>query len=191
VTVHELEFVFRRNSGTVLRRANELLGDPEAARDVLQDVFVRALNAQPKVSIEGTLSGWLYRTTTNLCLDRLRDSGRRRRILSRSEPCPVAGLDPGMDAQLTVRALLRFVPENMQTLVIHYFVDQMSQDEISSLTGIPRRTIGYQLDQFRARARALLMMGVQSDGPASRGVPGRKSLPSASWRISSSASARR
>jgi DNA-directed RNA polymerase specialized sigma24 family protein len=67
-----------------------------------------------------------------------------------------------VDDQLTVRALLRFVPDDMQELAIYYFVDQMSQDEIAGLTGIPRRTIGYQLGQFRARARAILMT---NDGP--------------------------
>lgn len=156
MTVRDLEFLFRNNSMTVLRRANQLLGDPEAARDVLQEVFLRALNAQPEVSTDGTLGGWLHRITTNLCLDRLRDGRRRRRILSRSAPHPVARCEPGCDAQLTARALLRLVPEATRAIVIHHFVDQMSQDEISLLTGIPRRTIGYRLEQFRTRARAVM-----------------------------------
>jgi RNA polymerase sigma-70 factor (ECF subfamily) len=156
VTVRELEFLFHDNRRAVLRRASRLLGDPEAARDVLQDVFLRALRARPAVSAGGTLGGWLHRITTNLCLDRLRDTSRRSRILSRSAPDPVVPYEPGCDAQLTARALLRLVPEEMQAIVVFHFVDQMSQDEISSLTGIPRRTIGYRLEQFRVRARAAM-----------------------------------
>jgi DNA-directed RNA polymerase specialized sigma24 family protein len=53
------------------------------------------------------------------------------------------------DAALTVRALLENVPEDVQDIAVYYFVDQMSQDEIALLLSIPRRTIGYRIEQFR------------------------------------------
>ena len=44
----------------------------------------------------------------------------------------------------------------MLEIAVYYFVDQMSQDEIALLTSIPRRTVGYRLEQFRARALAVV-----------------------------------
>ena len=99
--------------------------------------------------------GWLYRITTNLCLSGMRDRNRRRQILDRWAPRPANAVVPATDSALTVRALLRDIPDDLQELAIYYFVDDMSQAEIAALTGIPRRTIGYRLEQFRSRIQAI------------------------------------
>lgn len=42
------------------------------ADEVLQDTFVRALEARPKVSADAPLAPWLFRVAMRLCIDRLR-----------------------------------------------------------------------------------------------------------------------
>jgi len=42
----------------LLRYATRLLGDPDRARDAVQDTFVRLL-AQPSPAVEGHLAEWL------------------------------------------------------------------------------------------------------------------------------------
>jgi len=130
------------------------MNDPDAGKDVMQEVFLRAFKARAEFTAAVSPLAWLYRITTNICLNRLRDSGRRRDILKRSfsPDEPVAGTS--VDALLTVRTLLLHLPEQVQEIAIYYFVDQMSQDEISSLLAIPRRTVGYRLEQFRSLAQA-------------------------------------
>jgi DNA-binding transcriptional regulator LsrR (DeoR family) len=51
---------------------------------------------------------------------------------------------------------MRQVPESLQEIAVYYFVDHLSQDEIANLVGMPRRTVAYRLEQFRARAIAIL-----------------------------------
>ena len=108
--------------------------------------------------------GWLYRVTTNLCLTGMRDLKRRKRILERwtSAPAPGTAALPA-DSALTVRSLLRDVPDKLQELAVYYFVDEMSHAEIAALTGIPRRTVGYRLEQFRLRALAGYAAGATDD----------------------------
>ena len=72
---------------------------------------------------------------------------------------------PATDTALTIQALLRDVPDDLQELAIYYFVDDMSQEEIAELTGIPRRTVGYRLEQFRARAQAADSLVGESAAP--------------------------
>jgi RNA polymerase sigma-70 factor (ECF subfamily) len=154
-----LEGLFRRYSRTVFRRARAILGDGDAAKDVVQEVFLRAMSTTHG---RGEADGgdlplaWLYRVTTNLCLKRLRDTGRRRRLLDRFLPRLESGALPAVDEALTVRALLRNVPEPLQEIAVYYFVDHMSQDEIAALVGLPRRTVGYRLEQFRTRVFAVV-----------------------------------
>jgi len=128
--------------------------DGESAKDVMQEVFLRAFEARAEFTAAASPLAWLYRVTTNNCLNRLRDARRRRTILGRNFAGDSPGVAPTADAALTVRALLGNLPEDVQEIAIYYFVDQMSQEEISTLLAVPRRTVGYRLEQFRVLARA-------------------------------------
>ena len=151
MSANELESLFRLYGRYVLGRASAMLGDGDAAKDVMQEVFTRALKARADLPNAAASMGWLYRITTNLCLSSMRDRNRRRRILDRWALRSANAVVPETDSALTVRALLRDVPEELQELAMYYFVDDMSQAEIAALTGIPRRTVGYRLEQFRSR----------------------------------------
>jgi len=135
------------------------MGDREAGKDVTQEVFLRALQARAEFSSAASQLGWLYRITTNNCLNRLRDARRRRDALERTWNDGEPITHPTTEAALTVRALLERVPEDTQEMAVYYFIDQMSQDEISLLMSIPRRTIGYRLEQFRAQALEVIGNG--------------------------------
>src|SRR5262245_25998811 len=150
-----LEELYQRYSRSVFRRACALMGDAEAGRDVMQEVFLRAFEARAEFTAAASPLSWLYRITTNACLNRLRDNRRRQKILKRTFGPDEPVQKPTTDALLTVRALLERAPEDIQEIVVCYFIDQMSQDEIALMLSIPRRTIGYRLEQFRTMALAL------------------------------------
>jgi RNA polymerase sigma-70 factor (ECF subfamily) len=153
-----LEQLYRTYSRSVFRRASALMGDRDAGQDVMQEVFLRVFRARAEFDAAASPLAWLYRITTNICLNRLRDSGRRRDILDRArapgEPSTEGNGDGAVEAALTVRALLGHVPEEVQEIAIYYFVDQMSQEEIATLLAIPRRTIAYRIERFRSLTRA-------------------------------------
>jgi len=163
MSADELESLFRLYGHHVLRRAQSILGDGDAAKDVMQEVFARALNARAVLPNAAATMGWLYRITTNICLSGMRDRNRRRQILDRWVPNPTSATVPATDSALTIQALLRDLPDDLQELAVYYFVDDMSQAEIAELTGIPRRTVGYRLEQFRARAQAADVPVVDSE----------------------------
>jgi RNA polymerase sigma-70 factor (ECF subfamily) len=153
VDSNDLEGIFRTYGRVVFRRARAILGEPDAAKDIVQEVFLRVVSARDEFAAVLSPVDWLYRVTTNLCLKRIRDRASRERILKTSSPAvPAPRPERAADASLTVRALLRSVPESLQEIAIYYFVDQMSQDEIAALLGIPRRTVSFRLAQFRTAA---------------------------------------
>ena len=151
-----LDDLYRRYSASVFRRACLLMGNRDTGKDVMQEVFLRALRARAEFSGAASQLSWLYRITTNLCLNRLRDARRRRNAHERTRSDGEPSTEGDTDAALTVRALLEQVPEDTQEMAVYYFIDQMSQDEIALLTSIPRRTVGYRLERFRAQALALV-----------------------------------
>src|SRR3954465_5555530 len=74
-----LERTFAEQHGPLTRYATRLLGDPERARDVVQDSFVK-LMAQPRDVINGHTVEWLFTVCRHRALDVLRKEGRMRRF---------------------------------------------------------------------------------------------------------------
>ena len=70
----ELEALYRSYGALVKRRARGILGDEQEAQDAMQEVFVRVIAAMGEFRGQSQPSTWLYRITTNLCLNRIRDS---------------------------------------------------------------------------------------------------------------------
>lgn len=146
--------LYARYSRSVRRRAASMLSDRDAAKDVMQEVFLRALGARAEFTAARSPLTWLNRIATNLCLNRLRDTRRRRNILEQVTSFDESSTGPVGDVALTLETLLTKVPPDLQEIAVYYYVDQMSQEEIASMLAVPRRTVGYRLEQFLDLARA-------------------------------------
>jgi RNA polymerase sigma-70 factor (ECF subfamily) len=144
----DLEEVYARYSRSVYRRALRLLGDAEAARDATQEVFVRVLRAGGDVPAEPTPTAWLYRVTTNFCLNQLRDRNRQEALLTANyldaDIAPAAA-----ETRATIRQVLTRIPEDLHEVAIYFFVDELTYDEIAPLLQVSRRTVSNRLAAFR------------------------------------------
>lgn len=65
-SLNALGDLFDRHQHMVYRTALAVTGDPAAASDLLQDVFLRMHRFADRVDPDRPLEPWLYRTTTNL-----------------------------------------------------------------------------------------------------------------------------
>lgn len=61
----------------VLNHAFRMLGNSADAEDAAQDIFIRVFRAMAHFNEESAFSTWLYRITTNVCLDVLRKRKRQ------------------------------------------------------------------------------------------------------------------
>ncbi|MGA9521183.1 MAG: sigma-70 family RNA polymerase sigma factor [Myxococcaceae bacterium] len=151
-----LEELYIRHGPMVLRRAQAILGDRETSLDVMQEVFISALRASAEFRGQASHVTWLYRITTNLCFNRLRDGGRRAELLqTRHAPTEEPTHTGTSDERLTLTQILRQVPAELVEVGVYYFVDQMSHEEIAELIGVSRRTVGNRVEAFLAHARRL------------------------------------
>lgn len=160
----EIRALFSRYGPLVLRRARRILGNEAEAEDATQDVFIKVLASIETFRGESQPSTWLYRITTNLCLNRIRDHRRHRDRLAQENAGRVEGpLDSGPpENRLTITTLLAALPPELSETAVYYYVDEMDQEEIAALTGIARRTVGYRLERFRALALERLGRGPET-----------------------------
>jgi len=146
--IHSLYQGYR---GNVLKWARQLLHNDQAAEDATQEVFLRLLDDNERMLRHPEPVAWLYRVTTNFCLNRLRDEKRRSRLIARNLP---ANDQRGSDAETRalVVDILKHVPTDLQEIAVYYHADGMTCDEIAELVGVSRRTIGNRLVAFQSVA---------------------------------------
>jgi RNA polymerase sigma-70 factor (ECF subfamily) len=181
----EIEALFRRYGPLVRRRARSILGNEHEADEALQEVFVRVLAAGADFRGESLPSTWLYRITTNLCLNRLRDQRRHRERLEREADAEQVSMaadaaaprEASADRRAVLRQVLARVPEDLAQIAVHYHVDEMDQEEIAAVLGVSRRTVGYRLERFREEALRVLGAASHAAEPVAAGAPGRGPKP--------------
>ena len=96
----------------------------------------------------------MYRSVTNLALNRLRDR-KRRRALIEAHTASLNGSSEPSD-RLLIRQILGLVGKREAEVAVYYYIEELEQQEIAALLELPRRTVGRRLEAFRRRAEALL-----------------------------------
>ena len=175
-----------RYEKTVYNLALRMVGDRADAADMTQEAFVKAWTNLPSYRGESRFSAWLYRITTNVCLDFLRHKSRRPQVsLSTSDDDEERQLDipdpKSMPEELLMkklgmeavhRGLERLPPKHRQILVMRE-LGGLSYSEIAAQLSLEEGTVKSRI--FRARKRLcayLLKSGNISDELASKETKG-------------------
>lgn len=163
-STQELEQLYTRYAHLVYRRCLLLLGDAADAEDAMQEVFVKAYRSLGRFRGEAAPSSWLYRISTNHCLNLLRSRKRRRRRLERqaAESALLERVDADkLEAVAAVRELLPRFDRRTQQMAIYYFVDGMSQQEVAAQVGASVPTVRKYLKKFIERANRRVGRGTE------------------------------
>jgi RNA polymerase sigma factor (sigma-70 family) len=153
-----LEHLIAQQQLPLLRYATRLLRDPDRARDVVQDTFVK-LMAEPPGALDGHAVEWLYTVCRNRALDVLRKE-RRLRPLGDVEDLPTAAPEarPGRaleqaEARASVLELIGGLPPNQQEVVRLKFQHGFSYKEIARITGLSVTNVGFLIHTAVSRLR--------------------------------------
>ncbi len=137
-----------RFEGQLLHYATRLLGDPEAASDVVQDTFMR-LCGQDRHKVSDHLAEWLFTVCRNRALDVLRKEHRMSQLkedqVSRClNPAPgPAEVAERHDLGDRVLALMDSLPINQREVLRLKFQNGFSYQEISRISGHSVSNVGY------------------------------------------------
>ncbi|HEY0712223.1 MAG TPA: RNA polymerase sigma factor, partial [Polyangia bacterium] len=151
-----LSALYQRWSSRVLRRARLILQDDDLAKDVRQEVFLRALCAGFTFRDDPQALSWLYRVTTNLCLNHRRNGARRGALTQAFFGALPEPSENASDDMLIVRTLLDRTSPDLSDIAGYYYFHGMTHDEIAGATGLRRRTVCNRLEAFRTQAACAL-----------------------------------
>jgi RNA polymerase sigma-70 factor (ECF subfamily) len=142
-----LSEVYEACAPSAFRRARSLLGSDADAWDVVQDVFCRLAGGTLLAAVRERPMRYVYRATTNACLNALQ--ARRVRVRD-AEAIPTA---PAQAEAVHARDLLEKLDRRLDDLdrriLVLCFHDGLPQEEIAEILGVWRRTVGRRLARLR------------------------------------------
>jgi RNA polymerase sigma-70 factor (ECF subfamily) len=139
----------------VYRTALAIIGDPEMAADLLQEVFLRLNRFADRIDPQRPLEPWLYRVTTNLAYTWV----KRRRWLQPLEEIAewFSGDQNEQPAQAVesheewrqIENAIQTLPLAQRLVIVHYYINDCSLEEISQILDVPTGTVKSRLHYGR------------------------------------------
>jgi RNA polymerase sigma-70 factor, ECF subfamily len=166
-----------RYQGRAYRLALRVLRDEEAARDAVQDAFVKAYTALGRFEGRSSFFTWFYRLVMNQCLDAKRRDKSAREVAFEEGGAQEYGPEPSLDsvpevdgvsfapaANLMRKQLLEHLSRAVEllpaaareTLVLRE-VEGLSYTEIARALDIPKGTVMSRLHYARKQVQKLLI----------------------------------
>lgn len=153
----------RLHQEPLVRYARSIVGETEAAKDIVQEAFLRLCKQGPQgftssdsraaSNLEKPTAAWLFRVCHNLAINRLRKERRMQSnvdgVLEDTQATRTAK-DPAAEASEADdhRRLWNCIgelPENQQQVVRLKFHSGMTYREISESTGLSESNVGFLL----------------------------------------------
>ncbi len=169
----------------VYNLALRMSGDEDEALDLSQEAFLRAWRGLSSYRADSAFSTWLYRLTSNICLDHLRRRKRRVAVLpltgedeqELSVPDPAPGPETQtlqrLEREAVAEALGRLETEYREALTLRA-LHGLSYGEIADVLDINEGTVKSRIARAREKMRRMLQKdGNRSGGASSNRGEGR------------------
>jgi RNA polymerase sigma-70 factor (ECF subfamily) len=129
-----------------------LTGDHATADEVLQEAYVRMINAA--VMEEAHRKAYLYTTATNMLRDRWRKQKREREWSELSQPETSVRQNPGLS--LDMAAVLDRLTAQERAVLWLAHVEEMSHKEIGAILNVKEQSVRVIVFRARENAKKLL-----------------------------------
>lgn len=159
----------------VLGLVTRMIGQPDEARELTQEVFFQVFKAIGSFRSESKLSTWIYRIAVNCCKNRMkylkvRHDGEQDEFESVAERVPlgtavranVAQVDrpdeiaAGRQIEIIVQASILRIEPSFREILILRDVEELSYEEIVEITALNLGTVKSRLFRARGQLRELV-----------------------------------
>lgn len=142
--------------------------DADEVQDVIQETYVRAFKALPRLKEPGAFESWLLSIARNRARTRLERKQNSRRLeeeVADPEPDVVPHVPEALQVErdiAVVRQLIAELPEGEEkkTVQLFYIEGELSAREIAEKLGVGKSAVTMRLERFRARVKRELLRRV-------------------------------
>ena len=156
----------------IFNLAFRIVGNYDDASDLTQEAFIRIFKSIANFKEQSSFSTWVYRITTNVCLDEIRKK-KNRRMLSLDEEIQVE--DGEMKRQVVsgdplpdevaekeelrsiVSNAINSLPEEQRLVISLRDIQGLRYDEISEVLDCPSGTVKSRINRARQALKNVLL----------------------------------
>lgn len=146
--------IVERYQAGLYRTAYYYTQNVEDARDITQEIFIKAYNSLTRFKQNSAFSTWLYRIAVNHCIDWCR---KKKPLIEEStyleNLCAADGSPEDLflrhEIASEVQAAVANLPTIYSTILILYYFEDFTPQQIAEITDTPKRTVETRL--FRGR----------------------------------------
>jgi RNA polymerase sigma-70 factor, ECF subfamily len=147
----------KRHQQFVYKVAFGYLNDSEAARDVVQDVFLKAYRGLPYFQSDSQFTTWLYKICKNHCLNVI----RRHKLETDNPPEINSGEIPDISLKSKLKKLISRLSEDHREIIILRYYNDLKYDEIARYLGINPGTVKIRLHRAKRELKQLAGVDIQ------------------------------
>ena len=168
-----------------------MAANPDDALDLSQEAFIKAWGALGQYQFEASFSTWLFRLTSNVCIDFLRRKKRRQETsltenyddsdegaelsLPDCAPLPEQQAITNETKIELARAMGQLAPDHREILQLRV-VEDLPYEQIADILGVRVGTVKSRLARARLSLRKILKAGNYFDSASSEPVEGEVRL---------------
>jgi RNA polymerase sigma-70 factor (ECF subfamily) len=170
--IHSFELLIESYQSKVFNIAYRMLGNAEDASDVAQEVFLKIFKSISTFKEEASLSTWIYRIATNVCLDEIRKR-KKENIISMNSTIQLEDgelniqmetTDPRPDEILEEKELrdevkdaIGCLKDEHKIVIILRDINGFSYEDISNILNCPLGTIKSRINRARNSLKNILL----------------------------------
>lgn len=151
--------------------AFRMIGSPDDAYDLAQEVLIRIYKSIGGFKEQSSFSTWVYRITTNVCLDEIRkrklkrtvsldqdiklDDSEVKREIESDDP-PPDELAAKKEIKRTVTEAIGLLNEEHRTVIVLRDIQGFSYEEIAKIINCPEGTVKSRINRARQALKIIL-----------------------------------
>jgi len=149
-----------------------MCGNPEDAKDLAQEAFLKAWRGLRFYKFESQFSTWLFRLTSNVCIDFLRRQKRRPSVSLIMEgeegetELEIADSDPSPEEQIlhwersrTIEQAMNRLDEESRVILTLRVIEDLSYEQIADILDLKIGTVKSRLARGRLKLKKILEDG--------------------------------
>ena len=154
--------LFRRFQLPLFTYVHELIRDEQQALDIVQETFIRAVRYVGSLRHEAKFGSWLFGIAHQQCLEHWRRTGRKQALkdeLIREVPELPEEPDTWLirtEDESRFMDLLGRLPENHRAVLVLYFLEEFSLEQIGQVLRVPVGTVKSRLHHAKQNLRRLM-----------------------------------
>ena len=145
-----IEGIVKRDGDRLFRAAVAITGNKAESEDIVQDVFMKLIEKQPRFESQEHETAWLVRVTVNLCKNRIRSHWWKKTET-------LLDTYPAQDSNETeiIQAVLS-LPTKYRAVIHLFYYEGYSTHEIAEITVQKESTVRQQLTRARRMLKIFL-----------------------------------